>query len=130
MSHADDGEDLGNTSMRFCPVDGTLLLYEDSGMGLSFFCQTCPYVHIVQSKFKYAMKLTPKAVGLLLLLRSFQRTYVVFESNNNTCQIILPACFLVIFSRTKFWVAKMHGKMLINVKQFVRSAIMAWLIIA
>ena len=53
-----------NSSMSFCPVDGSLLLYEvgESGGGVRFCCQTCPFVHDLRERLEFSMKLKRKAV--------------------------------------------------------------------
>jgi DNA-directed RNA polymerase subunit M/transcription elongation factor TFIIS len=54
--------------MQFCPIDGSLLLYELAEVGLRFCCQTCPYVYVLPDKMKFAMKLKTKAVRVFLSL--------------------------------------------------------------
>ena len=53
-----------NSSMSFCPVDGSLLLYEvgESGGGVPFCCQTCPFVYELRERLEFSMKLKRKAV--------------------------------------------------------------------
>eukprot|EP00386_Alphamonas_edax_P010217 GDKI01033176.1.p2 GENE.GDKI01033176.1~~GDKI01033176.1.p2 ORF type:complete len:116 (-),score=19.84 GDKI01033176.1:212-535(-) len=50
----------------FCPSDGTLLLVENVGGNVRFFCKTCPYIFKLQEKATRKVPLERKKVDDVL----------------------------------------------------------------
>jgi len=49
--------------MLFCPHCGNILLVEGASRGLRFFCQTCPYIHTIDSTVRKVVPLKRKKVA-------------------------------------------------------------------
>ena len=52
--------------MLFCTHCGNILLVESAAQGLRFYCQTCPYVHLVAHAQRKVVKLVRKQVEEVL----------------------------------------------------------------
>lgn len=52
--------------MLFCPTCANLLLIEKTMADFRFFCRTCPYIFVLEHKFKQKMTLDRKEVDDVL----------------------------------------------------------------
>ena len=52
--------------MLFCPTCGNILLTEKTMTDFRFYCRTCPYVFLVETKFENKMHLERKEVDDVL----------------------------------------------------------------
>ena len=52
--------------MLFCPTCSNILLTEQTGDDMRFFCRTCPYIYRIETKFESKMQLQRKELDDVL----------------------------------------------------------------